>query len=1472
MKRILGLDLGTNSIGWALVNNDFNKKEGNIQGIGSRIIPMSQDVLGKFDSGTTVSQTADRTSYRGVRRLYQRDNLRRERLHRVLNILDFLPEHYAKDIDFLKRLGQFKPDTETKLPYRKDGNDNYHFMFQDSFLEMVEEFKSVGYDQKLPYDWTLYYLRKKALSKKITKEELAWVLLNFNQKRGYYQARGEEEEMEEGKSKEFVQLKVKDVINSGDEVKGNILYDVIFDNGWSYDKQITKTEDWIGKTREFIITQTVQKNGTIKRSFKKVDSEIDWIAIKEKSQQDIDTFNFENKTVGAGTYIFDTLLQKPDQKIRGKLVKTIERKYYREELAAILAKQVEEHPELRDQNLYELSINELYRHNDAHKSNIKDKGFKYLFVEDIIFYQRPLKSKKSTISNCPYETRTFIKDGKKEKQAIKCISKSNPLYQEFRLWQFIHNLKLFEREAKDGHRTKLNHDVTRQYLESQEDYTKLFSFLNTKAEISQTGLLRFFKLNDKTHRWNYVEDKKYPCNETRSEFIKRLSKIDGLDVKVILSNTFERELWHVIYSVRDKNEYVKALKTFAAKKGIDKDGFCENFEKFKPYDSAYGAYSEKAIKKLLPLMRRGEYWLVDDISPKVKDRITSIMERVKELNSDLDKIEKLADDDIPKQLLKSFVKTKDAFQGLNTYQACYAVYNRHSEVGDIQQWKKPEDIAWYLDPKNPKGFKQHSLRNPIVEQVVTETLRVVKDIWDYYGEGKVGFFNEIHVELGREMKNDKKTRKRISDSITENENTNERIKNILRELMNDTEVDGDIRPYSKGHQDILRLYEEGVYSNSEDAYKSIKLDEIDKIRKNNSPSKSEIIRYKLWLQQGYISPYTGDPIPLSRLFTTDYQIEHIIPRSRYFDDSMGNKVICESEVNALKDNQTAFEFIKNNQERIIDLGQGKQATLFSLDSFEEHCKAYFKGNNKKLKMLLSEDIPEGFISRQLNDSRYISKVVKGLLSNVVREEGEKEVTSKNLIPVVGSITSKMKKDWGLNDVWETLITPRFERMNQITDSNEFRKQTTDGNGNTYWINTVPQDLAKGFTKKRIDHRHHALDALVVALATRNHVTYLGNLNANERDKRQDLKRVLCFKTKPDANGSYKWQFYKPWPEITENTLRALETTVVSFKQDQRIINKTNNKTTRWEKVDGQWKKVLRKQVGRNWAIRKPMHKQTVYGKIDMPTPKGKIATAVRTSLSDITTRKRLEAITDISIQRILENHLKSYLDDKGKEQFDKAFGEDGIVALNAKIKSLNGGKPHQPIYKVRLYEVGVKFSVGEAGNNSSKYVEAEKGTNLFFNIYWQENKGKRTYNTVPLNEVIAHQKWRASLDKEDMKKIPLVPIDNTKGSFLFSLSPNDIVYIPNDEEVSNKNLVDFSNLKNEQVNRIYKMVKTSGKECYFIRYDIAGLIKQYDAKSKTGELGSQNKLITTMDINSFKIVDRCWKLKSDRLGNLKRLV
>jgi len=1518
MKKILGLDLGTNSIGWALVDLLFEEKIGAIQGMGSRIIPMSQDVLGKFDSGISISQTAERTGYRGVRRLLQRDLLRRERLHRVLNILGFLPTHYADSIDFEERCGQFKKETEPKLVYTIGENGKHQFLFMDSFLEMIEDFKTTNPNllaegKKLPLDWTIFYLRKKALTDKIKKEELAWLLLNFNQKRGYYQLRGEDDKADNSKLEEFHTLVVSDVIDTNEKNKlGLSLYKIVLENGWEFIKPSRNHVDWKGKVKEFITTTEMAEDGTtpkkdkegkVKRTFRSVDSEIDWVAIKKKTEIDITQ---SRKTVGC--FIYETLLHNPTQKINGKLVRTIERQFYKDELNAILKAQIEFHPELKNLELYTACIEELYPCNEAHKNNIKQRDFTYLFLDDIIFYQRPLKSKISQISDCPFETKQFIKDGKEQVLPLKCISKSHPLFQEFRLLQFLKNLKIFEREKSVNGKLLFDTDITGELLQTEKDWEALLHWLNDKYEITQKQLLAYpkFKLKEDKYRWNFVEDKTYPCNETRGVFLNKIAKIKEINPAFFDEKNTE-DLWHILYSVTDKIEIVKAITAFATKHGLP-DQFITIFSKLKPYDKEYGAFSAKAIKKLLPLMRLGKIWNKEAIDDNTKTRIDKI------LTAEYD--EKIKNRVREKAIHLTSVND---FKGLPLWLASYIVYDRHSEASDIAKWKTPSDIDNFL--KNE--FKQHSLRNPIVEQVITETLRVVKDIWIQYGESKENFFDEIHIELGREMKNPADKRKRMTEQISQNENTNFRIKALLTEL----KIDGvsDVRPYSPNQQEILKIYEEGVYQfeNRKD-----KLEEVDKIRKSAKPTKGEIIKYKLWLEQGYVSPYTGKTIPLNLLFSTKYEIEHIFPQSRFFDDSISNKVICECEVNKLKDNKTAFEFILHHKGSIVELNGGGSVKLFTKEEYETHIQRYFSKNKIKQKNLLSEEIPESFINRQLNDSRYISKVVKTLLSKIVRVEEngelEQEATSKNIVTVNGAITSRMKQDWGLNDVWNEIITPRFERLNVITNSNDFGNWENKS-GKQVFQTTVPDEIAKGFSKKRIDHRHHALDALVIACLTKDHVNYLNSINSERKNYslvsklRQQVEEI---RARADKNGN-KYEekitiaknFIKPWETFTQDIKEKLCQTVVSFKQKTRVINKTNNKYQKWiTDADGKMKKeIIGQTKGDNWAIRKPLHKETVYGKVMLKKEKespvslnnaiekidlivdNKIKAVVREKaafcknniaelkkyfknnpivIDDITVdkvkiyeqisgtasrvrldisfdKKKIESITDSGIQKILFAHLaqdkyQNKLDENGKHisPQELAFSEDGLDEMNKALEN------HKPIYKVRIYEQGNRFTVGQTGNKKDKYVEAGKGTNLFFAIY-QNKRGERNYKTIPLNEVIESQKIG----------LPNAPETDENGNqLLFTLSPNDLVYVPTEDEKAGT--VDFKNITKDKAKRIYRMVSCSTYQAFFILTSVATSI--VDKK----EFSVLNKMEKSLDGIMIKAV--CIKIKVDRLGNITK--
>ena len=1480
MKKILGLDLGTNSIGWAVVNEEHTEDRAYLTGIdgaGSRIIPMSADQLGEFEKGNSVSQTKERTGYRGTRRLRERFLLRRERLHRTLGIIGFLPEHYAASID---EFGKFHKGTEPKIAWRKTESGKYEFIFQSSFNEMLDDFKAFHpelCDRKIPSDWTLYYLRKKALTHKISKEELAWIMLNFNQKRGYYQLRGEEDDIDTSKKEEYMKLTVIDIIDTGERKGKAIWYNVKLDNGLTYRRASEQPLDWIGKEKEFIITTKLEKDGSVKKDKDglpqvsiRSPKDDDWNLLKKRTESDIDS---SRKTVGE--YIYDNILSNPDLKIIGKLVRTIERKYYRTELEEIILKQSMFHPELSDRSLYEKCLNELYPNNEAYRNSILGKDFIYLLAEDIIFYQRPLKSKKHLISNCPYETRTYLdkESGELKLNPIKCIAKSHPLFQEFRLWQFISNLRIY---SNDGN----NRDVTDQYLCTIKDWENLFEFFNDKKDIDQATFISKFlglkKVGDKFPvRWNYVEDKKYPCNKTRYAICAKLSKEESSK----MTDELLAKIWHLLYSVKTKEEIDAVFSDSKIATGGIYDELLEHFSKesitriktIRLEEEDYGSYSEKAIKKLLSLMRLGKYWSLDSIDSRTSERIGKIL--YGEFDSGIK--------DNIRQRAASLACIND-FQGLPVWFACYVVYGRHSEGKEARKWYYPNDIDLFLT-----GFKQHSMRNPIVEQVVTETLRTVRDIWI-----KTGRIDEIHIELGRELKSTKEQREQITRRNTENENTNQRIRTLLTEFLNPEFGIEGVRPFSPTQQDILKIYEEAVLQDNVTREEGINeiINKLNSSEPAKRPSRSEILRYKLWLDQKYCSPYTGQPIPLAKLFTHEYEIEHIIPQSRYFDDSFQNKVICEAEVNKLKDRLLGKEFINKHHGEIVTCAGGRTVTIQSVEGYEEFVKKHYSGNRTKLRNLLLEDIPDSFIERQMNDTRYISRYIMGLLSNIVREEiapgvFEEEVTSKNLIVCNGSITTRLKKDWGLNDVWNSIILPRFIRLNEICKTDRFTSTNTEG----HVIPDMPDELLRGFSKKRIDHRHHAMDAIIIACATRSHVHLLNNEAAKSANKamRHKLSHKLRRYEKIVINGEERQvakEFLKPWDTFTQDVLKILKGIIVSFKQNLRVKGMTT------QKANASW-----------WAIRKPLHKDTVFAKVNLRKVKevrlsvalscvdsivdkeikkeikrllsigydekrikkffaegenkdiwaefnpNKIKVyyftedtfATRKSLDDSFDEKKIKtSVTDTGIQKILLKHLE----ENGADP-KVAFSPDGIERMNANLTSLNGGKKHQPIYKVRVYEAANKFAVGTSGNKTDKYVEAAKGTNLYFGIYANED-GARSFATVALNEVIERL-------KQNLSPVPETNENNAK--LLFWLSPNDLVYVPTEEEVQKGEIT-------VNVDRIYKMVSCTSNELHCIPAIIASPIIQ------TTELGSNNKAQRAWSGEMIKEI--CIPIKVDRLGNI----
>lgn len=1343
MKRILGLDLGTNSIGWAVVEIDHDKRIVRIIALGSRIIPMGAAEISTYESGGKLkSSAADKTTNKSIRKNISRALLRRDRLHCVLNLLNMLPEHYKLDIEFVdekgKRSGKIIKGKEPKIAYYSDDSGKKKFLFEQAYTEMEAEFKAIHPElfqkkgnktPRLPYDWTLYYLRKKALHSQLTSEELAWVIMSFLQKRGYEKVMGIDEKDDKKEEKEgelyeefntkvasvgllpqkstdgnsiyHIQLvdeygnhvfaydedaiyqvtktneykkveKITKLDNEGNangvkiiisEIKnleivsvtdkhefkrGKRTFEVQLDSGWKYDLISNYFPKIKGTRRDLVITSEFDKTGKLvkPRSITMPNEDSKQLA-KLKTETSLQAFNADHKTIGVASYIYDALLRNPAQKIKAGLIETIERDYYRQELSAILDCQKLYHPELCDKQNYINALTLLYPNNETHRNALAEQGFSYLFGEDIIFYQRDLKPKKSLVADCKYEFVKYQKNGEEIKKPLKCIAKSNPLYQEFRLWKFIKQLHIIRKEAENGQGEKLvNIDVTDEKLTLQER-ERLFEHLYNRKEVSCSTLLRLLGLDAEQYTWNFEENHIEPCNETRYDFIRRLKRIKDFDWKAFLcakskvhapkhdsdvrevidGPTNEYLLWHFFYSVKKKEERITGLPNLVEKllqnAAIDvsfRDKVVEMLCTISTYKNEYGSYSEKAIKKLLPFMRLGKYWSQQDVEAiKTVDKIkTEVLEK------------------------ESISGEISDLQGLWESSACYIVYGRYSEANNASPWSQPYHIERYLQ----KEFKHNSINNPIVEKVVRETLMVVRDIWTAFGEPDGTFFNEkigdkiftyknyfkyfdqINVEIGTSLKKNKKQREKENAQNAENRNANLRAYEIIKELKTEYRL-SKLEEQSPYQQEKVRILEAGAigaishddknkvydYKVATTEQKLSKKEIINIINKDASEiNPTEILRYRLWLEQRYMCPYTGEYIKLSELFDrTKCQIDHVFPQERITLNSMSNKVICKAIANQAKGAKTGYEFILASQGKAHY--NGEEILLLSPKDYVKNIEDNIK-DPKKREILLSKTIPAKFGNNQLSNSQYIAKLAMGLLSNIVREKGEKEYKSKHVLVISGAVTARLKKDWQLDEAWNELILPRFLKVNSLMEKKDalfVEKRKIDGHN--ILLPVIP---GNSIDKKRIDHRHHALDALIVALATSQHVNYINNVSAldvnkDRKDERKDLKATYMTK-KVSAEGTERTFFLPPmqykrekdivgykyeYKDVFEHdtfkkvALVALQNTLVTFKQNNRLMRQRTNYIQHPDNSDKLQQTEMNQK--KNYSIRQSLHKETYYG-------------------------------------------------------------------------------------------------------------------------------------------------------------------------------------------------------------------------------------------------------------------------------------
>ncbi len=1066
MKKILGLDLGTNSIGWAVVNEAENANEkSSIVKLGVRVNPLTVDELTNFEKGKSITTNADRTLKRSMRRNLQRYKLRRE------NLIEILKEHgFINDDAILSENGN-RTTFET------------------------------------------YRLRAKAATDEISLQEFARVLLMINKKRGYKSSR-KAKSTEEGQLIDGMEIarQLYDNNLTPGQFSLNLLkqgkkylpdfyrsdLQAEFDKVWNFQKQYypdiltdTLKEELRGKnkTQSWAICAKPFNIVGFKRTGKAAEQKIEnyqWrvnalseklgleelaVVLSEINGQsnsasgylgDISdrskALYFNHQTVGQ--YQMSELAKDPNHRLKNEV---FYRQDYLNEFETIWETQAKYHKELTPEL----------------KKEIRDV---------VIFYQRPLKSQKGLISFCEFESKQIeIEiDGKKVKKITgsRVCPKSSPLFQEFKIWQILNNIQVS---------TKQEH--SKRFL-TQEEKELLFAELNYKEKLTKSDALDLLFGKTKDYDLNYKELEgnktqaalfkvyqtiiemsgngefnfaKLPAEKAIAKTTEIFNKL-GISSQILTFDSNKDEetqpmfkLWHLLYSFEGDNSVTGNEKLI--NKLSEHYGFAKEYAEVLAgvvFQPDYGSLSTKAIKKILPHLK----------------------------------------------------------DGLDYSVACeYAGY-RHSKRSLTKEELEQKVLKDKLEllPRN-------SLRNPVVEKILNQMINVVNGVIDEYGKP-----DEVRIELARELKKSAKEREELTTSINQT---------------------------TKLHEEYVKKLQAPPFN----------LEHV---------SRNDIIRYKLYLElekNGFKTLYSNTYIPKEKVFSKEFDIEHIIPQAKLFDDSFSNKTLEVRNVNLKKSNATAYDFV------LAEYGKEKAEEYKNRIENLYADKAISK--TKRDKLLMKEaDIPSGFINRDLRDSQYIAKQAREMLEGIVIF----------VVPTTGSITDRLRDDWQLVNVMQELNWDKYNKLGLT-----YYEQDRDGR-------QIPR--IKDWTKRN-DHRHHAMDALTIAFTKHSYIQYLNNLNArvqkgvdeyfdldmvelSDLSKEQRSSAIYGIERKElerDEHGKLRFKPPMPLDEFRAEAKRQLENIIISNKAKNKVVTQNIN--------------TSKKKIGKNKKVqltpRGQLHLETVYG-------------------------------------------------------------------------------------------------------------------------------------------------------------------------------------------------------------------------------------------------------------------------------------
>ena len=637
-----------------------------------------------------------------------------------------------------------------------------------------------------------------------------------------------------------------------------------------------------------------------------------------------------------------------------------------------------------------------------------------------------------------------------------------------------------------------------------------------------------------------------------------------------------------------------------------------------------------------------------------------------------------------------------------------------------------------------------ALKNPMamrVLHILRKQVNALLKATDEYGNALIDEDTRVVVETAREL-NDANMRWAIEAYQREREAENKEYEKLIREYYPD-------RLLNKEVIDVVRLAcdQHDIPENGNIMPKAPK----DKKRTEGVPVyKKDITKYRLWLEQGCRCLYTGKIINITNLFDDNaFDIEHTIPRSQSFDDSLANLTICDAHFNrTIKKNQIPTQLANYD-----DIKRRLQPWFDKVEQLKDNVE-YWKAQTKraqtkdkkdhcirprhlwqmeldywqnKVSRFTMTDVTSGFRNNQLNDTRIITRYAYHYLKTVFNKV---EVQK-------GGVTANFRKMLGVQSVDEK--------------------------------------------KSRDKHSHHAIDATVLTLIP----------TAAQRDRMLELFYTIQEKKRFNENTSELERELER--EIKSCGLSGNVSEIVPFIENNILVNHVSKDQTltpakRKARVRGKKVFVKNKQgeLVNKWitgdSIRGQLHKDSFFGAVIYPAtdenglPKTKdgkfefekdkagndvVSMVMRVPITSFTKEDELKKIIDPHVRKSIETYIQNR---KAEGKTFKAAIEEPMWLLDNSGNEIIQDKNGRPLLPIR--HVRCRVAAGRGYFTKDKAIEIKKQTYHsiyeYKNFYYAQNDGNYLcllYEGVKKGKV--ERRFRF-LNYFDMVKLGFKKVDEIK--------------------------------------------------------------------------------------------------------------